>query len=492
MSQAPTLQQIGSRIQQLLNAGKAADALALARDVARRAPAAPQVRQMLGALYLALGKCTSAVTELEQAVLLAPDNPRLLSELAKAYLADQQLEKAIETADQILKLQPNNAPIIAFKADVLFMQAEFDKARELLENAIAQPGSHPGLLLTLGKVLSALREWDKAVNTLEKFLAIPSAPVPMQADALFRLGRIYNSTGEYDKAFETINKANNLRKPAYNPELVSGAFREMKRLWTAEEIKELPTSLGSNSERPVFIVGMPRSGTSLVEQILASHKEIYGAGELGDVGAVAHRLQGAFRTDPVMLTSMEAISGPALTEAASSYLDHLKSISSETKFVTDKMPLNFLHLGLISKMLPGAKIIHCRRDPVDTCISCYFQNFAGNNPYAYDLSHLGTFYRQYEGLMEHWKQVLDIPVLDVTYEDVVEDLEGQAKRMLDFLNLDWDENCLHFHESGRATMTASAEQVRRPLYKTSVNRREHYRKYLKPLIDSLNGTASAE
>ncbi len=485
MAQADALQQTAQQIQQLLSAGRTPQALSLGEKLARRYPADSRARQMLGALYRSAGRTAEAVTEIETAVRLAPTNPALRLELARTYFTDHRLDEAVEAVDKALEPDPRNAACIGFKADLLFVQAKYEEARDLLSIITDGPQPHPALLLSMTNILVAMRRHDEAEEVLQRFMRIPGTPIRMRAEAAFRMARIQDARKQYDEAFATVKQANALRDVTFDAPAISGLIRDMMRIWTRERIAELPRALTASNEQPVFIVGMPRSGTSLVEQILASHPAVFGAGELPDIGAAVLALQGEPATDPVFLTNVDAIRGVALIEAGRRYLKGIESFSADALRITDKMPLNFLHLGLIALLFPKARVIYCKRDPVDTCISCYFQDFAGSNPFAYNLTHLGKFHRGCEQLMAHWKQVLDIPILDVVYEDVVDDLEGQARRMIEFLGLDWDEGCLRFHETGRATMTASSDQVRRPLYKTSVNRREHYRKHIEPLLQAL-------
>jgi hypothetical protein len=230
---------------------------------------------------------------------------------------------------------------------------------------------------------------------------------------------------------------------------------------------------------------MPRSGTSLVEQILASHPHVYGAGELttiGDLAATLGRSTGSQHGYPrnVLNAGTEAIES-----CAAEYLRQIAALSGEAPRVSDKMPHNFLYLGLIDLMFPGARVIHVARDPMDTCLSLFFQTFNSMHSYSTDLTYLGAYYRQYERLMNHWERVLRIPMLTVRYETLVEDVEKATRDMLEFCELPWDPVCLQFHASGRIVKTPSYDQVRQPIYRSSVARWRRYEKHLGALMAAL-------
>jgi len=248
---------------------------------------------------------------------------------------------------------------------------------------------------------------------------------------------------------------------------------------------------GESSAKPIFIIGMPRSGTTLIEQILASHPQVFGAGELTlferAIGDVRSGIGGASRGDvsrhPEIVLQM---SSDEFQKLGARYLAAIERLAPTASHVTDKMPTNFVFAGLIHLALPHASIIHAVRDPVDTCISCFSKLFTEGNFHTYDLAELGRYYRHYQGLMAHWHQVLPPGrILDVAYEDIVADLEGEARRIMAHCGLPWDARCLDFHSTERVVRTASAAQVRRPIYASSVGRRRAYQSMLGPLLAEL-------
>jgi hypothetical protein len=238
-------------------------------------------------------------------------------------------------------------------------------------------------------------------------------------------------------------------------------------------------------ESPVFIVGTPRSGTSLTEQILAWHGGVAAAGELDDIPRALRELAGGPLGTDDFVAPLGSLDRDTLEAIAGRYLEALPGRAPGIVRITDKMPYNFLHLGFIAQLFPRARIVHCRREPLDSCLSCFFQRFSRGNLQTYRLEHLGAYWRQYARLMAHWHAVLDLPILDLDYEALVADIEGQSRLLVAFLGLEWDPRCLRFHESRRIVNTASFDQVREPVYSRSVGRWRHYAAHLGPLRAAL-------
>ena len=270
----------------------------------------------------------------------------------------------------------------------------------------------------------------------------------------------------------------------FRPEDFTAYVDRVIATFTPELLAE-KVEFGNPSELPVFIVGMPRSGTSLVEQIAASHPDVYGAGELDDMRRIAVALSarlGTSETYPEVVRRLDPITTRAIAEE---HLAQLRTHSAAAARITDKLPINFHRLGLAAILFPRARLIHCMRDPLDTCVSCYFQEFAHGQPFAYDLGYLGRFYRDYERLMAHWHRVLPGKILDIPYEALIADQEGWSRKLIDFLGLPWDDRCLAFYKKERLVRTASFWQVRQPIYASSVGRWRHYAKHLRPLFEGL-------
>ena len=305
----------------------------------------------------------------------------------------------------------------------------------------------------------------------------------------YAAGAIAENAGDYDDAFAHFAEAKRFSGSRFDPASQKEVFATLKRVFS-EEFLEERKSWGDKSPRPVFIVGMPRSGTTLTEQILARHPEMAAGGELGDLGAIASSLgfravdAGAFAKRLPKLTMKET------KELARRYLAVLDRVSLPAARVTDKMPHNFQHLGLVALLFPNARIIHCRREPLDTCVSCYTTQLRAHiHGYASDLSTLGGYYREYAGLMQHWRRVLPLPVYELDYERLIEDPETESRRIVEFVGLSWDPACLAPQESGLPVNTQSRTQVRQPIYGSSVGRWRRYEKHLGPLKAALGDLA---
>ena len=302
---------------------------------------------------------------------------------------------------------------------------------------------------------------------------------------LFALGRLRDREGDYAGAFQAFAAANQLRRQQvpFDSDVQRAFIDAIVETFSADFFRRA-AGLANDSERPVFVLGMPRSGTTLVEQIIASHGEVRGAGELTffpeQVPALVRR-GGQSSTYPRGLgRRLEA-----LAALAPRYLALLEALDPHARRISDKMPYNFLYLGVIGALFPRARVIHCRRDPIATCHSIFTRDLAGQHPYSYDLQSLAVAYRGYRRLMTHWHQHLAMPILDLDYEALLDDQEGQTRRLVEFLGLAWDSTCLRFHASRRAVATASQWQVRRPLYAEARDHWQNYRGSLAPLCEAL-------
>jgi hypothetical protein len=324
---------------------------------------------------------------------------------------------------------------------------------------------------------------DSEVPRLQFLLKRPN---PLKKDRIaigFSLGKLHDEAGRFDEAFECYREANftvwNMRArevDRFDAESVRFIVDQRIDFFTPGYFAGT-RSWGDPTDAPVFVVGMPRSGTTLVEQIAASHPEVFGAGELADIGNIAKRLLAEQQTS-VRHWTRESIS----MEAAEHH-SRLTALAPHATRIVDKMPANILNLGLIADLFPNARIILCQRDPRDTCLSCYFQWFAHNGlAFSYDLSECATHYCQQQRLAEHWLRNPPVRILPIVYEELVNDFEGQSRRLINFLELEWDSKCLEFYKTKRTVSTASLWQVRQPIYTKSVGRWRHYEKHLGPLF----------
>ena len=303
--------------------------------------------------------------------------------------------------------------------------------------------------------------------------------------------KIANDVGRYDEAFEFAAAAGRYSGKDFDAVGLARRFEGLKKLFSAEFFAGRESS-GDASKQPVFIVGMPRSGTTLTEQIIASHPQASGAGELGafqvlakSLGYLTPSLRNKDADEGEFARRVGALREKEIHAAAGEYLSTLRRVGGDGRRIVDKMPQNFQFAGLIALLFPNAKIIHCRRNPLDTCISCFMSHFVEGHDYSTDLEMLGSYYRQYAALMEHWRQALPIPIHEVRYRVLVADTEGEARKLIAFIGLEWDPACLRYYESKQPIFTNSRVQVRQPVYTSSVERWRRYERHIGPLKAAL-------
>jgi len=358
------------------------------------------------------------------------------------------------------------------------------RAYEAIKPFLESDNANSQIVCMFAKLSGSLGKGKEALSRIEHTLKDTHLTVQQRIDLHFRAAEIHNRNKDYEKAMENYNKANALKPVTFDLQQHAELIDDLIDSFTREAFAELPQA-AITSDRPVFILGMPRSGTSLVEQILSCHNGIYGAGELMEIGSFATELGFRIGTPAPAIERLESLSQSSLDKVARQYLAKLEQLSSDEDRVTDKMPGNYLWLGLIQLLFPGARIIHTCRNPLDACLSCYFTDFNGVHEYAYDLDDLGHYYCEYRRLMEHWHGVLSVPILDVAYEELVTNTEEVSRTIVEFCGLGWDPGVLNFHESEWLVSTASYLQVKKPIYTSSIGRWNSYAKYLAPLQEVL-------
>ena len=466
--------------------GRYGEAEALLRAVLQARPALAEAHSDLGLVQQRLGRLDQAEACYRRALQLEPALPAVHYNLGTLLRQQERLEEAILAFRQALALRPDYPQALNNLGNCLRRTGALAEAREALEKALAlQPG-----LLEAHYNLAALktyREGDPQIPALlglERRLA--GLPELSRIRYWFTRGKMLEDTRQFDQAFAAYQAGNALAKSrtpwdeAAEIRLHEALRARFTRAWFASR-PPLPPETGPI---PVFIVGMPRSGTSLLEQVLASCAGVHGAGELPFLGEVLREAAGG----SPLPDALASATPEDLRALGRRYLDRLRQVApAGATHVTDKMPGNFVHAGLIPLLLPGARIIHAMRNPMDSCLSCFTRHFQeGHLGYTYDLALLGRTYVRYITMMGHWQDALPPDrILDVRYEALVEDLEGQTRRLLAYLGLAWDPACLAFHENRRAVRTASAAQVQRPLYRSSVARWKAFEGHLGPLMEQV-------
>lgn len=450
-------------------------------------PAYLDARINLGNALRQRGEFDQAVEQYRAVLAMQEKSTAAHKFLGNAQIALGQLDAALASYRRAAELDGADTGSLAAQAAILERQGKSGEAYDLIRPLIDSGHADLEIANVLAALCDKVGRCADAITLLEHGLAAPGAAIAAdrRSVAHFSLGRLYDRANEYDKAFAHFKAANDLKPSDFDREEFSRFIDDLIATFDAAFMASGPRARHGSS-RPLFIVGMPRSGTSLVEQILSSHADVCGGGELEDIKQLAFgagRLLGLTKPYPQVARDFTVENCDLL---ANRYLAKLAALSAGARYVTDKMPQNFLALGLIALLFPQARVIHCQRDPMDTCLSCYFHDFTGYHPYVYRLEHLGFYYREYQRLMRHWQAVLPIPMLNVVYEDLVADQEAATRRLLEFCDLPWDAHCLRFYESERIVHTSSYQQVRRPIYKSSLGRWRHYAAQLAPLQRALS------
>jgi tetratricopeptide (TPR) repeat protein len=370
------------------------------------------------------------------------------------------------------------------RGNVLKDLGQLQQARDAYEHSLQLDSTLSGVYLNLA-YLKTFSPGDPHLAAMESVAANTQALSKsdrMQLD--FALGKAYADVKDYRRSFMHLRGGNAVKRAmiSYDEKSVLDFFDRIETLFTRELIAA-KAGIGYASSMPIFVIGMPRSGTTLVEQIIASHPMVHGAGELQTLDEVLRSFPGPFgNTIPCPEITL-SLDYPTLQQIGKRYVASVRKRAPEGKRVTDKMPSNYYYAGLIHLALPKAKIIHMVRDPIDTCVSCFSYLFSYEQNHTYDLGEIGRYYKRYERLMAHWHRILPPGrILDVQYEDVVADLESQVRRILEYCGLPWDDRCLAFHKTERPVRTPSALQVRRPIYKSAVGRWRVYEEFLGPLL----------
>lgn len=425
------------------------------------------------------------------AVKLAPEKAEICSQLGAIYVEMARSDEAGAMYRRALEIDPENNEAMLGLGHLSMEAGDMERAEELFRQALALQEDNLQARFHLAQVKKANAEDENllALEAAEAAAGVAEYPLSgkKQMALHFALGKSYDDSKQYDKAFAHFLAGCRLKRATYDYDRneVTRHFDSIMEVFDQPMLERLRGS-GDASAVPIFVLGMPRSGTTLTEQIIASHPEVHGAGELPDLLGIAQRpLSGS-----AFPGNMRSVDQAQLTAWGADYMARLRKHAPDSKHITDKMPANFFAVGLIHLMLPNARIIHVNRNPVDTCLSCFTRLFNRKQNQTYDLAELGSYYVDYFRLMDHWRSVLPAGAfLDVKYEEIVADQEGQARRMLDYCGLEWDEACLDFHKHTRSIRTASVTQVRQPIYNSSVQRWRPYEQHLGPLLDALGDLA---
>lgn len=499
-------------------AGRLAEAESVYHQILQSDPNQPAALHRLGLIAHQAGNDDLAVDLITKSLAIKPENPGALNNLGIAYQGLWRLEDAVECYRKALAIMPDFAEAHNNLGTALNELGKLDEAAASYREATvfkpdyAEAYSNLGLSLQeMGRLDEAVASFRKAATldpglaeahrhlagskkhsemdgdilAMEQAYARPAISDEQRMHLAFGLGKAFEDLHQYEKAFDFFAEGNAIKRESYSyaSEDQANFIKKLGEVFDSSLFAKHQAT-GCGDATPIFILGMPRSGTTLVEQILASHPQVHGAGELGTLSRIVNshfgKMSGGEFPETVQRFADADFERPGLE-----YIETVRKQAPDTRYITDKMPENFNYIGLLKLILPNAKVIHCRRDPADTCLSIFKTYFTGKHEYSNDLGELGRYYKSYRGLMEHWRNVLPGFIHDVQYEDVVTDQVGQTRALLEYCDLEWDDACLAFHKTDRPVTTASAEQVRRPIYKDSVQLWKRYEAQLAPLLENL-------
>ncbi len=458
--------------------GRNADAVACLRTGLRYAPDDAMAHCNLATLYRSLDQYEGARRHFEEAIRLQPGLTEAHVGLAGLQVNLGEIEAALANYESVLATDPKNVDARVGIADIMDLQGAREEALVILSTG---DSDDPGVAVARANLQRNSGQHDRALQTLLDLQQRDPTACAQMPRFYYVLGDVYDRLGRYDEAMENFVHANSMHTAKFDRYELESAIDALLDVFSPAWIANAPDS-GNQSDRPVFIIGMPRSGTSLVEQILASHPRVYGAGELNIVVDMVRRLGRESAATGGYPRCVRQLDTAALSALAKSHLQALNKLDDTADRVTDKLPHNFLHLGLIRLLFPNCRIIHCTRDFRDTALSCFFQNFStASMAFTNSLDDIGAYYSEYLRLMAHWQDTLGLTIQEASYEQLVADQESVSRKLIAFLGLDWDPACLRFHESRRFVNTASYAQVVKPIYASSVGRHKNYAKYLGPL-----------
>ncbi len=465
--------------------GQFAQAIALYNQVLAQDPDHAEANYALGLALYDLARYLEAGACFQTAAHRNPSYPDAHYGLALVAKALGNYDEAFGHLQDARRLRPDFIDAIATEADLLERMGRKQEAYDLLAGLVDRGVVNTNLAVGFAKIARHFQQEERAVEVLRRALDVPGLALSHRRELHFELGSRLDALHRYDEAFPHFAEANRLKGAVYDHARQVASTDDLIRAFDTPGFPAYARATNV-SELPVFIVGMPRSGTSLLESILASHPAVFGAGELdfsGLFARVAHPKLAGARTMGELMRRIDVGTADLI---ANEYLALLRRLGGPSVArVTDKQPYNFFRLGMLSLFFPKARVIHCMRDARDIGLSIFFQHFAGAHDYAYELRNIGLCYREYLRLMEHWRQVGTLPMLEVQYETLVQSPEAQLLRIVEFCGLPWDDACARFHATDRVTKTASYDQVRRPLYESSIGRWRLYEKHMRPLINAL-------
>jgi Flp pilus assembly protein TadD len=472
-----------------LRVGALVQARGICEDLLRENKKDADALEIQAHIAVMMGRNDEAVALLKKCIAIQPKFVRFHNTLGDFLsTAMGRHDDAVSAYNQAFKVQPNDTRTRAGLIEALEKQGDLDRATQILEPVLQTCPRDP----VLGHAYAVVAMADDRPQDAVDMLLKNGAAGPISRTSIYLLGKAYEKLKDFDRAFEMYAQANSLEEHTFNVEEFEQRIEGLMNYFTRQRLSGLPRA--TTDSRPfVFVTGRPRSGTTLVSKIIAAHPAAVDVGEITTLNSVFDECAFAIGSLSPFPQCLNDASSDDLDQLSRIYLDDIAKLAGpRAQRVIDKSLLNYLHLGLAELLLPKARVIVCTRDAVDNCLACYTEQLVGPHTYANDLRSLGLTHRLFERLVRHWIAELDIPIMEVRYEDVVDDQQGVSRRMIEFLGLPWNDACLKFYEAEKkskprvAAPTLSYNQVRQPIYRTSLGRAKNFEKHLGPLFEALD------
>ena len=477
-------QQKLDQARQACNAGDAPGAERLCQALLRDNAGDAQALHLLGIIAASRQDYPAATQHFSRAAAIDARNAQFHKDLARVHALSGRYVDAVASLEGALKLQPGDERALTDLADVLERSGQFPRAQALLDPFMQAGGVSDDMAPILMRLLDHAGQTQQAIDLARQRLAAATSRDERERRFLLQLlGRLLDKAGDYRGAFDAFAAAKQTERHRFVPGDYAREIDALIEAFSPEVMAKLPRA-SQRSEVPVFIACMPRSGSTLVEQIIHAHPKAHGGGET----PLLHQLVVGLANEPGHVPYPQRVAtldAATLDRLAGTYLREVVASAPKALRITNKHLLNYIHLGMVALLFPGARVIHIRRHPLDNALACFMTSLSPQlMPWARDLQHIGFAWQQYERLMAHWRATLGLNLLEVQYEDLVNDTEPQIRRIIDFCGLEWDERCLRFWEADRVVLTPSYDQVRRPIFRSALDRWKRYEEFLGPLKEA--------
>jgi len=473
--------------QTALNAGRPRDAFSVAERMMQADHRNAFAWLLRANARLMAGHGEDALQDLKRAERLQPRNPDVLLAAANARQIMGHHDHAITTYDRALRVKPNLPPALTGKARSLEVQGDHKAARAILAQIIKRDDAPLDAAAGYLRLLIRDKEYEKAIALGSRLASNDPEPSKAARALYFAVASAFEKSAQYEQALDWAHRANQTMPVPFNRDGFQKLRTRIISVFDSDCVAALPRSVGHDTSAPVFIIGQPRSGSTLTERILDAHPEMHGVGEISKLHVMAMNLGQRMASSSTYPECVSRLTAQQVENDSRAYLRSVSENAGQARRIIDKQLGNYLHLGLIQAYFPHSRVIHTQRHPLDVCVSCFFERLEPAwVPWASDLDDIAFAYAEYMRVIEHFRDVIDLPWMDVQYESLVHDQEGVSRELVTFCDMPWDDRCLDFHTEGQADRTLSYDQVKQPIYTTALGRAQRFGSLLDPLRDALD------